>query len=167
MIFTIILKTTTLGYIKKKNWYHVCIQLVSLKQPNMKKTILFGALAATLLFFASCKKDDPTPPADLSNTTWNGSTTIAAIPVTQSYVFNANGTLSGSTTSTGGTFALAGTWSKTPNSSVVYMYFTIATVPGNYSAQGTLDGTGTKIESGAATNSSDASYNYTFSLTKM
>ena len=134
----------------------------------MKTKFLFAGISVLLLFFSSCKKDSTTvvTPVDLSNTTWTCSTTVNAIPVTQTYIFNANGTLSGSTVSTGGTFAMAGTWSKTPNSSIVYMYFTIVTVPGSYTAQGTLNSTNNKIESGTATNSSNAVYTYSYTLIK-
>ncbi len=134
----------------------------------MKSKFLFIAFAMSVLFFTACKKSDPTPTPtpDLAGTTWTGSATIAGIPVTQTYVLNANGTLSGATVSAGGSFPNAGTWSKTPNSSVVYMYFTIVSVSGNYSAQGTLNSAGNKIESGTASNSSNATYTYTYTITK-
>jgi len=134
----------------------------------MKTKLLFFSLVMSVLLFTSCKKDDPAPAPspDLSGTTWTGPATIGGIAVTQTYTLNANGTLSGSTVSAGGSFAIAGNWSKTPGSSVVYMYFTIVSVPGNYSAQGTLNAANNKIESGTATNSSSATYTYTYTITK-
>jgi hypothetical protein len=135
---------------------------------------LFLGLITMTLFFTACKKTEcptpvtPTPPLNLSGSTWNGFANIPAIPLSNRpfvLTFNADGTLTGSLTN-GNTFALSGSWNLTPYSTSVKLFFTIVSANGNYVGQGTLTTDNTKIESGTATNATTPAANLTFALTK-
>lgn len=135
----------------------------------MKKFIVM-ALAAVALFTGACKKSSPDPvsPPDLSNTTWTGTANAPGLSLANKafvLIFNADGTLGGSFTN-GSSFALAGTWNLTPNSSTVHLFFTLVTVSGSYVGQGTLTTNNTKLESGVATNATTPSANLNFTVTK-
>jgi hypothetical protein len=136
----------------------------------MKKLFLL-AVTATALFASSCKKSCPAPaapPPDLGGTTWTGTANVPGLSLTNKpfvLTFNADGTLSGSFTN-GSSFALAGTWNLTPNTTTVRLFFTLATVSGNYIGQAVLTTNNTKLESGIATNATTPSANLNFTTTK-
>lgn len=123
-------------------------------------------LVIPMLLITSCKKETVSSPIDLGGTTWTGATRIAGLTLTQTFILNPNGILTGNSVATGSPYANEGTWSKTPNSNTVYMFYKIASVTGTYFASGTLDASGTKIENGRAVNSEDTTFNYTYSLYK-
>ena len=134
----------------------------------MKK--IFLIVITIILFANSCKKSDPapTPPVDLSATTWNGLANVPGLTLADKpfkLIFNADGTLGGSLTN-GSNFAIAGTWNLTPNSTTVRLFFTLASVAGNYVGQATLTTNNTKMESGIATNATSPSANLNFTVTK-
>jgi hypothetical protein len=139
----------------------------------MKKLFLFAITIALLA--SSCKKTDCpaplviVPPVEMSGTTWNGlanfpGLTLANVPMV--IIFNSNGTLGGSITNAGSSFAIAGSWNLTPSSTSVKMFFTIVSVGGSYLGQATLNGTNTKLESGTATNATAPTANMNFVVTK-
>jgi hypothetical protein len=124
------------------------------------------------LFAGSCKKSCPEPaaaPPDLGGTTWNGTANVPGISLSNKpwvLTFNADGTLGGSFTN-GGSFAVAGTWNLTPNSSTVRIFFTMVSVGGSYIGQATLTTNNTKLESGVATNATTPLANLNFTATKV
>jgi hypothetical protein len=138
----------------------------------MKKLLL--GFITIMLFATACKKtecpDPPVviPPVNLSGTTWNGLANVPGVSLTNKpfvLTFNGDGTLSGNLTN-GTPFAINGTWNLTPNSTTVKIFFTLATVTGNYIGQGTLNSNNTKLESGIATNVTSPTYNLNFAVTK-
>ena len=133
----------------------------------MKK--LFSVAILMALLVSSCKKTDtPVPPVDLSGTTWTGLVNVPGLSLANKaflLTFNSDGTLGGSLTN-GASFAVTGTWNLTPNSSTVRLFFTLATVSGNYIGQATLTTNNTKMESGIATNATTPSANLNFTVAK-
>jgi hypothetical protein len=136
----------------------------------MKKLFLV-AITSLALFASSCKKDDcpaPVVPPDLSGTTFTGTANVPGLALTNKawvLIFNADGTLGGSFTN-GGSFAVAGTWNLTPNTTTVRLFFTLQTVAGSYIGQATLTTNNTKLESGVATNATAPMANLNFTATK-
>ena len=136
----------------------------------MKKLFLV-AITSMALFASSCKKSCPdpaTPPPDLGGTTFTGTANVPGLSLANKpwvLIFNADGTLGGSITN-GSSFAVAGTWNLTPNSTTVRIFFTLATVAGSYIGQATLTTNNTKLESGVATNATSPSANLNFIATK-
>lgn len=135
----------------------------------MKKIILI-ALTAVALFSISCKKTvtETVYGPDLSGTTWNGTANVPGLSLSNKpfvLIFNGDGTLGGSFTN-GSSFALAGTWNLTPNSTTVHLFFTLVSVSGSYVGQATLTTSNTKLESGVATNATTPSANLNFTVTK-
>ena len=131
------------------------------------KKILLLAFSIAILSTTSCKKDT-VEPVDLSGTTWNGFANVPGLSLSNKafvLTFNADGTLGGSFTN-GSSFALQGTWNLTPKSSTVRLFFTLASVSGNYVGQATLTTNNTKMESGVATNVTSPSANLDFTVSK-
>jgi hypothetical protein len=130
----------------------------------MKKLFIFIFISG--LAFASCKKTDcpvQTPPPDLSATIWTGPSAVNTIAYTMNFTLAADGTMTGSFTG-GGTFPFTGTWSKSPNSSLVYIFFTQA---GNtWKGQGTLNAASNKIEGGTLTQLTGGAFTGTFNVSK-
>jgi hypothetical protein len=113
----------------------------------MKKLLLAAVLFTAL--FTSCKKEScpvPVPPIDLSGAIFKGNFTLNAVSYDNSTIaFKTDG-------SADYTFpgfpVYPGTWSKTPNSSIVnIMIFT----SGTWKGSGTITADGTKIENGTLT----------------
>jgi|GEM_PF-5532226 len=134
------------------------------------KKFLFAVIASVALLATSCKKDDPepTPPTNLAGTTWTGTANVPGLSLTDRpfvLIFNADGTLGGSLTN-GSAFAIAGSWNLVPYSTTVRLFFTLASVSGNYVGQATLTTNNTKMESGTATNATTPSANLNFVVTK-
>ena len=127
----------------------------------MKKSILLLLVSAVLFF--SCKKDDPIPPVDLSGTTFKGTAVIGTInydPFT--LIFNADGTAQ----VTIGSFApFAGSWNKTPNSSMVYFFFNESPTL-TWKGSATLSTNNTKLENGTVTRLTPSTINGTFTANK-
>ncbi len=120
---------------------------------------------ATMLIFNACKKDCPAPvvPLDLAGSTWIDSANVSGIPYKPfTIVFNADGTAA---VTFQGFSAFPGTWSKTPNSSVVYIFFD-ENATTRWKGQGTLNATNTKIEAGTLTRLTPSTINGTFRVTK-
>ena len=135
----------------------------------MKKLFLV-AVTALALFSSSCKKDCPAPvvPPDLSGTTFTGTANVPGLSLANKpwvLIFNADGTLGGSFTN-GASFAVAGTWNLTPNSTTVRIFFTLVSVGGSYIGQATLTTNNTKLEGGVATNATSPTANLNFTATK-
>ncbi len=121
------------------------------------------------LIISSCTKTETTAPLDLSGTTWTGTANVPGLTLSDRpfvLIFNADGTLGGSLTNEGTSFALNGSWNLTPNSSTVRLFFTLASVTGSYVGQATLTTNNTKLESGTATNATMPSSNLNFTATK-
>lgn len=132
----------------------------------MKNLFMFAISIALLI--TSCKKTETAAPVDLSGTTWTGTANVPGASLSDrpfTLTFNADGTLTGSLTN-GSSFAIAGSWNLTPNSTTVRLFFTLATVPGSYVGQATLTTNNTKMESGNATNATSPTYNLNFTATK-
>lgn len=134
----------------------------------MNKLIII--VASLALFVSSCKKcDPPVTPVDMSNTTWKGLSTVAGLNLTDrefNLIFNADGTLSGSLVN-GSSFAIKGTWNKTPSSNLVRLFFTLASVTGEYVGQATLSTDNSKLEGGIGTNATTPATNLTFNVSKL
>lgn len=134
------------------------------------KNFIVIAITAVALFTGACKKTETVyvSPPDLSNTTWTGTANVPGLSLSNkpfTLIFNADGTLGGAFVN-GSSFAVAGTWNLTPNSSTVHLFFTLVSVSGSYVGQGTLTTNNTKIESGVATNATTPSANLNFTVTK-
>jgi hypothetical protein len=130
----------------------------------MKKIIL--PLLISFLIMCSCKKDDPTPvtpPVDLSGTSYKGKAVVGGInydPFILSFVAD------GTCTVKIGTFSpFAGTWNKTPNSSIVYFFFT-ENATNSWKGQGTLNADNTKLEGGTVTRLTPSAIAGTFTADK-
>lgn len=136
----------------------------------MKKTIYLAVLFLIIGIAAtSCKKE--ATPVDLSGSSWRGTMTVGTMVYDSTVIsFNANGKVSGTIQKSAGassTYALEGTWNKTPNSNKVYLYHTITTAPGTFDANATLNSDNTKLEGGVGVNSISPTYNYTFTCSKI
>ncbi|MFN8277225.1 MAG: hypothetical protein U0T84_07070 [Chitinophagales bacterium] len=134
----------------------------------MKKFMYFTC--ALMLIISSCKKTETVTPTavDLSGTTWNGTANVPGLSLSNKpfvLTFNADGTLVGSFTN-GTSFALNGSWNLTPNSTVVHLFFTLASVSGSYVGQATLTTNNTKMESGVATNATSPTTNLNFTVAR-
>lgn len=128
----------------------------------MKKYLFVSAFF--FLALVSCKKDDPAPipPVDLSSTSWSGPSTVNGINYTMNYTLAANGTLTGGFNSP--TYPFSGSWNKTPNSNIVYIFFIQA---GNsWKGEGTLNSTNNKIENGTLNQLTGGAFTGTFNVTK-
>lgn len=135
----------------------------------MKKTLFLMVLFTTL--FVSCKKETcpvplvPTPPIDLSGSTFVGSTVFPATTQATTIVLNADGTAIF-------TFAtlqpITGNWSKTPNSNTVNLFF--VETPGvnakNWNGNATFNASNNKLENGVFNRTSPTTLTGTFTATK-
>lgn len=129
---------------------------------------LFLVAISLVLFLGACKKTETPAPVDLSATTWTGTANVPGLSLSNKpfvLTFNADGTLGGSLTN-GTSFALTGTWNLTPNSTVVRLFFKLASVSGDYVGQATLTSNNTKMEAGVATNVTSPSANLNFTVAK-
>jgi hypothetical protein len=128
----------------------------------MKKVMLPLLL---LVLMVSCKKDVPAPepPVDLSGTTFKGKALINTIAYDPfKLVFNADATAS----ITIGSFApFAGSWNKTPNSAVVYFFFSESPTI-TWKGQATLNAASNKLEAGTVTRITPSTIAGTFTADK-
>ncbi len=129
------------------------------------KKVLFSTLLFAILIITGCKKEEcPTPetPVNLSGTTFKGSAVINTInynPFT--LLFSADGSAS----ITIGTQSFTGSWSKTPNSSVVYFFFDESSTT-KWKGQATLNAANNKLEAGTLTRTAPSTFNGTFTADK-
>lgn len=130
----------------------------------MKKLFLFAITLA--IFASSCKKTEcpvPVEPVNLGGTIFSGSALIGAITYNPSvFSFFADGSF----TVKLGTFSLLyGSWSKTPNSSIVYFFFEESSTT-KWKGQGTLNATNNKLEGGTFTRVTPSTISGTFTADK-
>jgi hypothetical protein len=131
----------------------------------MKKLLLAALLFTAIL--TSCKKEScpiPVPPIDLSGTTFKGTVVLRGSNYDNSILtFKADG-------STENRFAgdpniYLGMWSKTPNSSIINLTFSLNAMS-VWKGAGILNSDGTKIENGTYNQIIGTNGTGTFSLTK-
>jgi hypothetical protein len=134
----------------------------------MKKLFLFAFTIA--LFASSCKKTDcpvqvlPTPPVDLSGTSFSGPALVNGASYNPTkFIFSADGTCTVQFT---GFPAFPGSWSKSPNSNVVYFFFD-ESATNKWKGQGTLNATNNKLESGTFTRTAPTVITGTFTADKL
>jgi hypothetical protein len=130
----------------------------------MKKLFIFLFISG--LAFASCKKEDcpvNTPPVDLSGTTFKGSAVVGGITYNPfTIVFSSDGSC---TVTFQGFPAFPGNWSKSPTSSIVYLFFT-ESATNSWKGQGTLNTANNKLEAGTLTRITPSAISGTFTADK-
>lgn len=130
----------------------------------MKKIILIAI--ALITFASSCKKTEcpaPEVPVNLAGTIFSGPALINAVNYNPSvFSFFADGSF---TVKLGSLTLLNGSWSKTPNSSIVYFFFD-ESATNKWKGQGTLNATNNKLEGGTFTRITPSALSGTFTADK-
>ncbi len=121
---------------------------------------------AIVLFASACKKTEcpvPVEPVNLAGTTFSGPAIINNVPYNPSvFTFNGDGSF---TIKLGAVSTLNGSWSKTPNSSIVYFFFDESPTT-KWKGQGTLNTINNKLEGGTFTRTAPTPLAGTFTADK-
>jgi hypothetical protein len=130
----------------------------------MKKLLLFTL--TTILIASACKKTEcpvPVEPVNLGGTTFNGSSLINNVSYNPTvFTFNSDGSF---VIKLGSVTPFNGSWSKLPNSSVVYFFFDESSTT-KWKGQGTLNATNNKLEGGTFTRTAPTALAGTFTADK-
>jgi hypothetical protein len=130
------------------------------------KKLLFIAVLFTAVFVSCKKKDCPVlvPPVDLNGTTFKGSAIISGTITYNPFtiIFGNDGTC---TVTFQGFPPFPGSWSKSPNSSIVYLFFD-ETATTRWKGQATLNATNNKLEGGTLTRVTPSLISGTFTVDK-
>jgi hypothetical protein len=139
-------------------------KIYKLKTISMMKKLFLAAVIFTVLA-TSCKKNCPEVvlPVDLSGTTFKGAAVANGVPYDPFVIVFAN---DGTCTIKFGTFGtFTGSWNKSPNSSIVYLFFT-ESATNSWKGQATLNATNDKLEGGTLTRVTPSTLAGTFTVTK-
>jgi hypothetical protein len=132
----------------------------------MKRSFNLLVVLLLIVTVTSCKKECPAPPAppvDLGGTTWKGSAVVNTITYNPfTIILNADGTAS---VQFQGFSAFPGSWSKTPNSTTVNLFFN-ESATNTWKGSGTLNAGNNKLESGTLTRTAPSVFNGTFTADK-